>query len=77
LTQGVFALILLIGSQAANLLGDPATAIYQLDQRVTASLRSEAFPTDYFGAPMAASLIPWIDRAIDNGLTLEDWMGFV
>jgi aspartate-semialdehyde dehydrogenase len=66
-----------IGSQAATLLDDPASAIHQLDQQVTATLRKEDFPTAYFGAPLAASLIPWIDRAMENGQTREEWKGFV
>ncbi len=34
-------------------------------------------PTEFFGAPLAASLIPWIDRAMENGQTREEWKGFV
>ena len=64
-----------IGDAAAQLLSDPATAIQQLDQQVTATLRQEDFPTEYFGAPLAASLIPWIDRPMENGQTREEWKG--
>lgn len=32
-------------------------------------------PIDNFGAPLAASLIPWIDRPMDNGQTREEWKG--
>jgi aspartate-semialdehyde dehydrogenase len=65
-----------IGADAAPLLADPATAIKVLDQQVTATLRSAAFPTENFGAPLAASLIPWIDRPMENGQTKEEWKGF-
>ena len=65
-----------IGADAAPLLADPATAIKVLDQQVTGTLRSAAFPTENFGAPLAASLIPWIDRPMENGQTREEWKGY-
>ncbi len=65
-----------IGDEAANLLADPASAILPLDQQVTRTLRGKLFPTDNFGAPLAASLIPWIDRAMENGQTREEWKGY-
>jgi aspartate-semialdehyde dehydrogenase len=46
-----------------------------LDRRVIATLRADGFPTEYFGAPLAASLIPWIDRPMENGQTKEEWKG--
>ncbi len=66
-----------LGTKAAHLLADPAAMILDLDKEVTATLRSGDFPVDHFGAPLAASLIPWIDRAMDNGQTKEEWKGFV
>lgn len=65
-----------IGTDSASLLSDPAAAIKALDQQVTHTLRSDAFPTEYFGAPLAASLIPWIDRPMENGQTKEEWKGY-
>jgi aspartate-semialdehyde dehydrogenase len=65
-----------IGSEAAALLADPATAIKLLDQRVTDTLRDAAFPTANFGTPLAASLIPWIDRPMASGQTREEWKGY-
>lgn len=64
-----------IGSGAADLLASPATAILDIDRQVTATLRDASFPTENFGAPLAASLIPWIDRAVDDGQTREEWKG--
>ena len=64
-----------IGQSLAGELADPATAILEMDRRVTQTLRDPAFPTENFGAPLAASLIPWIDRAMDNGQTREEWKG--
>lgn len=61
----------------AGLLADPASAILDIDQGVTEALRGEAFPVDNFGVPLAGSLIPWIDVALDNGQSKEEWKGFV
>ena len=66
----------MIGAAAQGLLSDPASAIKALDRKVTDVLRSTAFPASEFGAPLAASLIPWIDRAMENGQTKEEWKGF-
>lgn len=66
-----------IGDQAAPILDNPASAILDLDRNVTTTLRSEGFPKDNWAVPLGASLIPWIDRAMDNGQTREEWKGFV
>jgi aspartate-semialdehyde dehydrogenase len=50
-----------------SLLADPASTALQLDGAVTAKLRDNTLPTENFGAPLAASLIPWIDKPLDNG----------
>ena len=41
-----------------GLLRDPASAILDIDRRVTGVLRSPEMPVENFGAPLAASLIP-------------------
>lgn len=65
-----------IGSDAADLLADPATAILELDRQVITSVQGASFPTEHFGAPLAASLIAWIDRPMENGQTREEWKGY-
>ncbi len=65
-----------IGQNAGRLLVDSEATIAQLDRNVTETLRSDQLPTDFFGAPLAGSLIPWIDRAMDNGQTREEWKGY-
>jgi aspartate-semialdehyde dehydrogenase len=65
-----------IGDRASALLGDPGTAILDLDRNVTETLRGGRLPVDQFGVPLAASLIPWIDRAMESGQTREEWKGF-
>lgn len=53
------------------------SAILELDRAVADTLGSEAFPTGVFGAPLAASALPWIDRLVDGGQTREEWKGHV
>ncbi|MTW22170.1 aspartate-semialdehyde dehydrogenase [Allochromatium palmeri] len=57
------------------LLADPASAILDIDRRVTETLRRPGFPTESFGVPLAGSLIPWIDTQLDNGQSREEWKG--
>ena len=62
---------------AAEELKNPASAILDIDRKVSEALRSGKMPTEHFGAPLAGSLIPWIDKAVDDGRTKEEWKGFV
>lgn len=54
-------------------LADPASAILELDRKVTVTMRSAEFPTENFGAPLAGSLLPFIDTQLDNGQSREEW----
>ena len=65
-----------IGRNAAERLAQPATAILELDRIVSDTLKSNVYPTEHFGAALAGSLIPWIDRPMDNGQTREEWKGY-
>jgi aspartate-semialdehyde dehydrogenase len=56
-------------------LADPASAILEIDRRVAETLRSQAYPTEHFGVPLAGSLIPWIDKDLGNGQSKEEWKG--
>lgn len=56
---------------------DPATSALELDRQVTAAMRADTFPKSEFGAALAGSLIPWIDRAVEAGQTREEWKGHV
>ncbi|MFZ2804198.1 MAG: aspartate-semialdehyde dehydrogenase, partial [Patescibacteria group bacterium] len=56
-------------------LDDPAAAILDIDKTVADTIRSEGFPKQYFGAPLAGSLIPWIDKQLENGQSKEEWKG--
>jgi len=62
---------------AGTALQTPSSAILDIDRDVSAHLRGDEIPTDEFGAPLAGSLIPWIDKAVEEGQTKEEWKGFV
>jgi aspartate-semialdehyde dehydrogenase len=64
-----------VGESAQRLLADPASAILEIDRAVTESIRSPALPKDNFGYPLAASLLPWIDKDLGNGQSREEWKG--
>ncbi|WP_444927230.1 aspartate-semialdehyde dehydrogenase [Microbulbifer sp. TRSA002] len=57
----------------ATELADPASAILEIDRKVAADMRSAEFPTAEFGAPLAGSLLPWIDTQLENGQSREEW----
>lgn len=56
-----------------DLLDQPSSAILEIDRKVTETLRSEGFPTEHFEVPLAGSLIPFIDKQLDNGQSKEEW----
>ena len=62
-----------LGTAAGTLLDDPRSAALAIDQTVANALSDEGFPSAHFGAPLAASAIPWIDRLVEDGQTREEW----
>lgn len=66
----------MLGDRSEEFLADPSSGILPLDRRVNEILADEDFPTDQFGVPLAASLIPWIDAAMEDGDTREEWKAF-
>jgi aspartate-semialdehyde dehydrogenase len=76
--QNMRELIAQMGSveqSVAAELADPASAILEIDRKVAATMRSGDFPTNNFGAPLAGSLLPWIDVQLENGQSKEEWKG--
>ena len=65
----------MLHADVAKELQDPASAILDIERKVTEATRSGKLPTDNFGVPLAGSLIPWIDKALDNGQSREEWKG--
>ena len=64
-------------TEVSDLLADPYSAILDIDSKVTAKMNSDDLTTDNWGVPLAGSLIPWIDKAVDKGQTKEEWKGLV
>jgi aspartate-semialdehyde dehydrogenase len=60
---------------AEPLLADPSSSILDIDRRVSAALRAPSLPKEHFGAALAGSLIPWIDKDLGNGQSREEWKG--
>ncbi len=62
-----------IHNNVEALLNDPASAILDIDRQVTDYLRSDDYPKDQWGVPLAGSLIPWLDVQLDSGQSKEEW----
>lgn len=67
----------MINQSVSDLLRSPSSAILDIDKAVSNTIRSDAFPKDHFGVPLAGSLIPWIDKDLGNGQSKEEWKGGV
>lgn len=63
-----------IHAAVADELATPASAILEIDRKVAKTIREDV-PTEFFGAPLAGGLIPWIDKQLDNGQSKEEWKG--
>ena len=59
----------------AEKLQTPSSAILEIDRDVTTMLRSEQMPKAEFGFPLAGSVLPWIDREVEDGQSREEWKG--
>jgi aspartate-semialdehyde dehydrogenase len=68
-----------LGQAAREMALDPKSDILVMDQRINNILQGndESFPKALFGAPLAGSLIPWIDSPVENGQTREEWKAMV
>jgi aspartate-semialdehyde dehydrogenase len=58
---------------ASAALRNPAATILDVDRAVSDALAHPKFPKEHFGAALAASLIPWIDKDLGNGQSREEW----
>jgi aspartate-semialdehyde dehydrogenase len=53
----------------------PSENALEVDRMVTHAQRDSGIPTKEFAAPLAGSLIPWVDRPMPEGQTREEWKG--
>lgn len=61
-----------LAGSVEDLLKNPASNILDIDRKVTATLH-DGLDTTNFGVPLAGSLIPWIDKALESGQSREEW----
>jgi aspartate-semialdehyde dehydrogenase len=64
-----------VHAEVKDLLDDPASAILDIDRKVAEYIRSDAYPRQFFGVPLAGSVIPWIDKQLETGQSREEWKG--
>lgn len=65
-----------LGLAVAGDLENPASTALEMEKTLIGTMRAGVLPQKFFGAPLAASLIPWIDRAVEDGQTREEWKGY-
>ena len=65
-----------IGDAVREPLADPASSALAVDRGVREALADDGFPQSRFGAPLAASLLPWIDRPLGGGRSREEGKAF-
>jgi aspartate-semialdehyde dehydrogenase len=53
----------------------PSANALEIDRLMSQAQRSPGLPIAEIGAPLAGSLIPWIDRDMPGGQTREEWKG--
>ena len=65
-----------LNAEVKSLLDDPASAILEIDRKILARQQAlTADETQNFGVPLAGNLIPWIDKDMGTGMSLEEWKG--
>jgi aspartate-semialdehyde dehydrogenase len=64
-------------AEVKDLLDDPASAILEIDRKVTAKQNTftPEETANFRGIPLGGNLIPWIDADREDGTSLEEWKG--
>ena len=65
-----------LGSCAEKKLLDPYSSILDIDRSVSHQMSKKDFNVTNFSVPLAGSLIPWIDKLVEDGQTREEWKGY-
>ncbi|MEM1248665.1 MAG: aspartate-semialdehyde dehydrogenase [Acidobacteriota bacterium] len=66
-----------LGDRSVAALDDPEAGVADVDEAFRVAHGAPDFPTDALGFPLAGSLLPWIDRAVEHGQSREEWKGEV
>jgi aspartate-semialdehyde dehydrogenase len=65
-----------LNAEVKSLLDDPASAILEIDRKVLARQQAmSGAEIEHVGVPLGGSLVPWIDKAMSNGQSREEWKG--
>lgn len=62
-----------IHGSVADQLADPRSAILEIDRKVIETMRDSSFPVENTVAPLAGSVLPYIDKQLENGQSKEEW----
>jgi len=63
-----------LNAEVKSLLDDPQSAILEIDRKLLAKQHAlTADETQHFGVPLGGNLIPWIDKDMGTGMSLEEW----
>ena len=62
-----------LNDSVAQLLVEKDSSIIDIDTGINQAFRSSSFPVAECGAPLAGSLIPWVDSDLGNGQSREEW----
>ncbi|KAJ9469674.1 Aspartate-semialdehyde dehydrogenase [Diplonema papillatum] len=60
-----------VHASVKDMLDDPSSSA----TAVEAKSREADLPKDAFGHALAGSLLPWIDKEVENGMSREEWKG--
>ncbi|MCX8514749.1 MAG: aspartate-semialdehyde dehydrogenase [Pseudomonadota bacterium] len=65
----------MVAQNSQAILNDNKHSILELDAKINQLINSEHLPRNYFDYPIAGNVLPWIDVAMANGQTKEEWKG--
>lgn len=54
---------------------NPSEDALEIDRLMIAAQRADSLPKSEFGAPLAGSVLPWVDKEMAGGQTREEWKG--
>lgn len=60
-----------------ELAGEASNRALEIEKKLGVLMGGKDFPQAAFGFPLAANLLPWIDSALENGQSREEWKGQV
>lgn len=62
-------------NEVKDLLANPKSDIIEINAKVNTLLNSDKLNKEFFGYPLAGNVLPWIDVAVSDGQTKEEWKG--